>query len=501
MAQFDVEYDVLVVGSGGSGKSAAYTVASESDLSVAIIEKLPDFGGTSMFAEGQAAAESIEQKERKVPFDITGEGLPEDAHFPTRTELAKAYMKASHFRAVPDVVNAFVDNSGDTIEFLRNLGVEYEYVSNYSVGQDDELYCFHLPKGAGMAVQEVLQRACENAGVDMFASTPAKELIFEDGEIVGMLATDADGNEMRIGAKAIILATGGYAQSREKLGKYSWMPWIGETVQFPFPFLQNTGDGLDMAISAGADISACGAVQTAASALGKLPGSGCTGAGFQPALWVNSKGKRYCSEEVALSLMDTGVTFGTLKDGVNWTVFDEDHLVYLETEGSDVAMGEFITINKPALHIRPEIEECFSQGDPVVAKADTIEELAQQMGVPAENLQATIDEYNGFCDAGEDKVYHKSAKYLHPVRTAPFYAVHMRPVVICSAGGASVNANMQVVDYDGNPVCGGNLYTVGNDAAGMYGDTYIIDCPGSTNGFAHTSGRIAARHAIKQIQG
>ena len=501
MAQFDVEYDVLVVGSGGSGKSAAYTVASESDLSVAIIEKLPEFGGTSRFAEGQAAAESIEQKERKVPFDLTGEGLPEGAHFPSKAEMIQAYLDSSHYRALPEVVNAFVDNSAETIEILRSLGVEYEYVSNYAVGQDNELYCFHFPHGAGAAVQEILQRACENAGVDMFASTPAKELIFEDGKIVGMKAIDADGNEMQIGAKAIILATGGFAQSPEKLGKYTVMPWLGETFQPPLPGLENTGDGLDLALSAGADITKTGTIQSGASAPGKMFGSGTTNIGLQPALWVNSKGKRYVNEEVALACMNMGTIYCSLRDGISWTVFDEDFLCYLETEGSALAMGEFLQVNNPVLNARPDIEECLAQGEPIVAKADTIAELAAQMGIDADALQATVDAYNAAADSGDDPEFHKPAKYIHAVRKTPFYAVRMKPVVVCTCSGININRYMQVTGYDEEPVCGGNLFAVGNDASGLYGDAYVIDIPGSTNGFAHTSGRIAGRKAIEIIKG
>lgn len=172
--EFDIEYDVVVIGSGGSGKSAAYTAATEGGLSVAVLEKAPEFGGSSVFAEGQGASESSEQIARGVPDDITGDGLPEDAHFPTHEEHYKAYMDGSHYRANPDVVNAFVYHSGETIDVLKELGVEYEYVSFYSVGQDNELYMFHMPQGSGARVQELLQRACENAGIDMFASTPPR---------------------------------------------------------------------------------------------------------------------------------------------------------------------------------------------------------------------------------------------------------------------------------------------------------------------------------------
>lgn len=122
------------------------------------------------------------------------------------------------------------------------------------------------------------------------------------------------------------------------------------------------------------------------------------------------------------------------------------------------------------------------------------------MGVDADNLQMTVDEYNAAADSGTDTIFHKPAKYIHAIRKAPFYALRMNPVVVCTCGGINVNRDMQVVGYDEEPVCTGNLFAVGNDASGLYGDAYTIDVPGSTNGFAHTSGRIAGRKAIEMIQ-
>ena len=204
---------------------------------------------------------------------------------------------------------------------------------------------------------------------------------------------------------------------------------------------------------------------------------------------------------ITLALMNMGTVYCQLRDGISWTVFDEDYLVYLETVGSALAMGEFLQVNKPIRNARLEIEENFAEGDPNVAKADTVADLAAQMGVSAEALQQTVDEYNAAADSGVDPQFHKPAKYFHAIRKAPLYALKMKPVVVCSCGGITVNRDMQVLGYDEEPVCTGNLFAVGNDASGLYGDAYTIDVPGSTNGFAHTSGRLAARKAIKMIQG
>ena len=113
MAEFDVEYDVVCIGSGAAGKSAAYIAAKEGGLSVVVLEKMPQTGGTSIYAEGICASESIEQQTRPHP-DYPGP-LPEGAHFPTHEEHVQRYIDYSHRRANLDVVKAFVYNSPETI--------------------------------------------------------------------------------------------------------------------------------------------------------------------------------------------------------------------------------------------------------------------------------------------------------------------------------------------------------------------------------------------------
>ena len=498
MAQFDVEYDVVVVGSGGSGKSAAYTICSESDLSCAILEKLPMTGGSSLFAEGHCACESSEQIARGVP-DYPKE-LPEGAHFPSYMELVNAYVKESHHRCNLDVVKAFAKNSAETIDIMKSLGVEYQEVGYYTVDEPDELFTFHRPVGMSLRCQEVLLSACENGGVDIFVSTPAKELIFEDGKIVGILATDADGNEMRIGAKAIILASGGFGDNLEKIGKYSWMPQLEQYNNMVGLPIQNTGDGLDMALSAGGDTFNIGTVMCGISPLGKMGGCHLYGAGTQPLLWVTSKGVRHCNEAVATSFANCGYTVGQQPDCSSYTIFDEENFLRLtEGTGSEIANGDFCPYGACLDHLKGEIEESLTAQDGAVFKADTIEGLAEQFGADPSVFRATVDRYNELCEKGVDEDFGKQSDFLHPITKPPFYAIHEQCGVLVTDGGIRVNGDMQVTNADYEPIEG--LYAVGNDASGLYGDVYALNIPGSANGFAHTSGRIAARAAIKQIKG
>lgn len=493
---FDVEYDVVVLGSGGSGKSAAY-VAAKNGLNVAILEKRAVTGGTSVYAEGQGASQSSEVKKRDKP-DYIGE-MPEGMHFPTCLEHAQRFFEYSHYRADPEVVKAFTFNSGDTIDFLKSLGVEYTWVSVYAYDQPNELPVFHHPDGLGARCQELLQRACENEGIDIFTSTPGKSLIMENGKVVGVKAQDADGEELNIGAKAVVLATGGFANNDEMIRKYSWVPNLPDYNYFPYDF-QNTGDGINMAMEAGGDTRALGTLMIGASVWNKTVDSHINAAGSQPSsLWVDSKGRRFSSEMLATSNFDFGNIIAQRDDGIVYSVIDSDSLHYYMEEGSETSLGDFIPYKGKLSHLEAEIEESVAAGDGAAYKADTLAELAAQLSIDPEVFEETVSTYNQHCDEGYDADFGKPAKFLRPVRKGPFYAFRPAAGVLVSCGGIRVNGNFQVIDAHSEPIEG--LYAVGNDASGLYGDTYNLDCPGSANGFAHTSGRLAGRHAAEQITG
>ncbi|MCL2781946.1 MAG: FAD-dependent oxidoreductase, partial [Actinomycetia bacterium] len=256
----DVSYDVVVVGGGASGKSAALA-AAQGGLSVAILEKLPQTGGSSVYAEGTAAFESSEQKARGVPAP--------GKHFPTREEGFRRYTDYSHHRANPDVVRMQVENTAETIDIYKSLGITYTDVNIYAYDQPYELYTFHRPEGLGERCQEVLLKAAEDAGVEVFVSTPAKELIMEDGKVAGVVAEDSDGNTLRIGAKAVVLAAGGFGNNPDLVEKYSWLSAVAHDTYQCVP-TANTGDGLTMALSAGADTSSLGSLMVIACARGKM---------------------------------------------------------------------------------------------------------------------------------------------------------------------------------------------------------------------------------------
>ncbi|MDR2566835.1 MAG: FAD-dependent oxidoreductase [Bifidobacteriaceae bacterium] len=490
MATFDVEYDLVAVGGGGSGKMAAYIAAKEGGLKTALLEKAPETGGSSVFAEGQTAFESSEQKARKVP---PTPGM----HYPTRAEGFKRYIDYSHKRANPEVVRMQVYETAETIDIMKSLGIVYTDVTIYAYEQPTELNTFHRPEGLGAHMQEVLLQATKDAGVDIFTSTPAKELIVEDGKVVGVVAEDSDGNTIRIGAKAVVLAGGGFGGNLEMVREHSRFGKNADHLIYMGP-PENTGDTINMALAIGADTWEMLPLMIIPVAKGKSLVAHINGGGSQPVLWVNNTGQRYYDEHVALSFADAGNVIASQPDGRSYSIMDQDTVQHLIDDGSDIGLGDFIPYHVQLTGLQAELDEAIAEGE-MAWKSDSIEDLASQIGLDPAVVKATVDKYNEFCHAGDDPLFFKDAKYLRPVKKAPFYAIEMRAAILVSVGALRVNGSLQVIDKEAKPIPG--LYAVGMDAGGLFGDTYNLDVPGTANGFSHAGGRVAARHAIKTIKG
>ena len=486
MAEFDVEYDLVVVGGGASGKSAAL-IAARAGKNVVVLEKMPETGGLSMYAEGTAAFESSVQKELGTP-------RLSKYHFPTKKEGLEKLMGYSHQRANYEVARAFVENSAETIDIYRDLGVVYKTCDIAAEDDRNEVWTFHLPEGLGAHCQEVLLDAIQKLDVDIFTETPAKELIVEGGRVVGVVA-ESEGAPLRIGGKAVILATGGMGSNPDRIFKYSWFAPAAYNMNTLTP-LQNMGDGLDLALSAGADptvITTCPIL--AAGGRDMTMDSQVGGAGVNPGVWVNKTGHRFAAESVAENLGDIGTYYGKQPGGIVWSILSQADVDRLVSEGSEIAIGEFVVYHKPMDRLPIELDAHLESG--LVKKADTLEELADMMDVPQDVFVETMRSYNEACEKGYDDAFMKKPQYLRAVDKAPFYAIPLTTGTMGSAGGIKINGNMQVVDVDGNAIEG--LYAVGLDATGLYGDSYNMEIPGCANGFAHTSGRIAARHAIANM--
>ena len=480
-----MEADVAVIGSGAAGMVAALT-AAEAGAKVSVFEKLRHQGGTSNFAQGLFAVGSEMQRQRYIGI--------------TCDEAFKTAMDYSHWRANPYLVRAIIDQSASTIGWLQKQGVEFvEPVTMFY----DAPRTWHILKGKpkaggrGSAMIKVLVTRAKQRGIDLWLATLVMKIIKEGGKITGIIAKK-DGNDILIAAKAVIIATGGYANNSEWVKKYSGFDL--DVNLFPLGNINKMGDGIRMAWEVGAAEEGMGVLQLWRSILigqGVRELGNLNAASLQPHLWVNQQGERFCDETIANIDPFEGNACARQKNGCSYTIFDEAVKRHMIEKGIDKNMG---TENPPGtslINFDAELKAALEKKNPHIFVANSIRELAGQIGVNPTVLKVTVEEYNRFCEKGHDELFAKDPQYLRPLKKPKFYAMRCVTMTLGTLGGIKINHRTEVLDKEENIIPG--LYAIGNDASGMYGDSYNIYLSGGTLGFAVNSGRIAGENALRYI--
>jgi fumarate reductase flavoprotein subunit len=472
-----METDIVVVGSGASGLAAALTCA-EGGAKVVLFEKQQSLGGSSNFFYGTFAVESEIQRARYITY--------------SRDEAFRNIMEFSHWRANPRLVRAVVDESASTIAWLRQQGVEFIDARN---NFPDAPMTYHVVKGQGAAVVKALSERAKERGVRLRTGTPVREILRRSGRIAGVIAEE-DGQAVETAARAVVIASGGYANNKEWIRKYAGFD-LGVNL-FPVGNVDKTGDGIRMAWEVGAAQEGLGILE--------LFRVGPVGAEFpmmgqiefipaQPDLWVDQRGERFCDESIAFSETSAGNANARYKEGYTYSLFDDSIKQVLLAKGIERGVGEDYLPGTRPLNFDKELQAALEHGTGEIFTAHSIEKLAEKMGADPAVLKATVDEYNAFCKKGHDDLFAKDAKYLRPLVGPTFYAVKARTVCLGTLGGIKIDHHMQVIDKKGGIIPG--LYAGGFDAGGLYGDSYSIhDSSGLSSGFALNSGRIAGRNAL-----
>jgi len=327
---------------------------------------------------------------------------------------------------------------------------------------------------------------------------PVKKIVKDGGKITGVVVED-NGEETDVTAKAVVVASGGYANHKEWIKKYAGLD-LGVNV-FPLGNVDKTGDGIRMSWEVGAAEEGMGLLEifrVAPFGPDFPPKGQIELAAHQPDLWVDPKGERFCDEAIAFFDTHEGNANARFREGYTWSLFDDSIIGRLLAEGIDHGIA---TENPPGtkpVNIMKELEAALGWGGQDVLAADSVEELASQLGIDPAVLKATVDEYNGFCAKGHDDLFAKNPKYLRPLKGPRFYAAKGRTVFLGTHGGIKINERTEVVDKKGQVIPG--LFAVGFDAAGVWGDSYSIRvASGASAGFAINSGRIAGKSAAKYL--
>lgn len=469
--------DVLVVGSGTAGTCAALR-AAELGASVLCIEKRDVLMGTSAVAEGFAAVGSKVQKELGLDMDPG--------------QVVSDILRYHHGACNGSVVATMINSSGASVDWLGEHGIEFGKVT----GLGDSYPTWHIPsdKEGKMTnvgyVLGVLQDDAQKLGVEFRTDAPMSGLVVENGKVMGVYAQTPDG-EVQINAKAVILATGGWASNPTMFENLTGIPYDNVCV---WGFDGRDGDGITIAMDEAGAVThhpdgvmwTCGAFDDT-TAFNDFPNFIMA---MQPSLHINENAQRYFNEGLTSDMTCCGNAM--ISQAGNYIIVDTDYIDHIETKGPWKGMPNLGAFAGEPYECREGIEAATG-----LVRTDTIEDMANQLGLDATALQATIDRYNSFCEKGVDEDFGKSADMLLPVKNPPFFGGKIRPALFTTVGGLKINANMQAVRVDGTAIEG--LYAVGGDANGMYGSNYDVDVTsGGQQGWCLTSGRLAAESIMAE---
>lgn len=466
---------VVVVGGGGGGLAAALTVAEEGGR-VVVVEKRRALGGNTAMAAVMFGAETPFQKRRNLD-------IPKDYAFRTA-------MSYAHWKIDPDIVRAFIDDTGPMVEWLEKKGVEFEDVPDYFPDQKPRVLQFI--KGKGAALIKTLAKECRLRGVRFLTETEARKIERGGSKKVAGVLVAAKDREFVVPARSVIIATGGYAGNREMMRKYC-PAFSDDMILFGMPI--NSGDGFRMASRLGAAAEGLGLLQTIGP---RFAGSPYVAAVVvEPnTVWINAKGERFADESLSFRWPEAANALARQPGKICYDLFDEEIKRGFATRGLMRGFMAYPTGTRMT-RLEEELKSHARGGE--IRISMSLADIAAWMGIETKVLERTVEVYNLSCEAGRDAAYLKDGKYLVPLRTPPYYAIKCHQSFHGTVGGIKIDRRMEVLDKAGRPIPG--LFAAGSDTGGWEGDTYCIDLSGSTLAFAISSGRMAGRSAFRYAAG
>ncbi|MDO5531942.1 FAD-dependent oxidoreductase [Sutterella sp.] len=477
-----INADVIVVGAGAGGTVAAVG-AVEGGKKTVLLEKNAFPGGNGMFMEGSYAVGSSVQK-------AAGVKLTEEESFNT-------IMNYHHWKSNAPLVRRFVSESKYTIDWIQDHGVKFEEVTSmWPEKREAKDLTWHIYPGKhGSSLIKRMTEIFKEKGGTLLTQTPGKELLMKDGRVAGVVAYNKDGDKITINAPNVILATGGYLENDEMVKKYGAIP------AEPNGALGHTGDGINMAFSAGAVPDGMGLIvyngafmPVKGEALCEGPNGQLRALFRQGFLNVNHVGDRFFNEEKTREWPFSSNAIQ--REGEVFVVFDADTAKELKTTGYLVQCGLYIRAGHPADKFDQLIAENEKVGNAFTG--NTIEEVAKKAGMDPKKLAHAAKKMTEYTKKGHDDQFGKDPKFLRKVEKAPFYIVRGKLHALSSGNGVKVTEFMEVVDKNDRVIPG--LFAIGHDAGGFYGDSYDLKAgEGSASAFAINGGRIAVKTILGEF--
>ena len=473
-----VDADVVIVGAGGAGMTAAITAAAEGK-SVVIVESQAMVGGNSVRATGgMNAGKTVYQDENEFGESAGVEktlktAAEKYADNETITALAKTvseqwaeYQKnpTGYFDSVelmeldtmiggkgindPALVETLCSNSADAIDWLDEHGITLHSVSSFGGASVKRI---HRPVDAegktvsvGSYMIPLLEENCKKAGVQILLNTTANEILTDaNGAAVGVKATGSTGETVTVNAKAVVLTTGGFGANLDMVVKYK--PELKGFMTTNAAGIQ--GQGIEMAEAIGAATVDMDQIQlhpTVYQETGLLVSESVRSMG---GILVNAEGKRFCND---LATRDA-VSNAELEQPGAYA-----YIVFDQRIGDDLK----------------SCQKYIKNG--LTVSADNYEDLAKAMGLEGDAIQNfvdTMDTWNAAVAAGEDKEFGRNNGMDADLSTAPYYAIKIAPGIHHTMGGLKINTDAEVLDTQGNAIPG--LYAAGETTGGVHGGNRI----------------------------
>ena len=467
---WDQTADVVIVGAGGAGLVAGLVAAREG-ASVVLIDSASAVGGNTNNSSGviQAAGTDLQKESAGVTDD-------------TPEKHAEFYLAAGEGQLDEDLVRTICNDAPDCVAFMQDLGVVYDTVYGNgiipNIDPDLQQPRIHLASGAnedgltyGAWHVAALKKACDEAGCTFVLDTEVADLVVNnEGAVTGVV--DVNGARYQA-TKGVILATCSFDRSEEMARAFSLHMVAALSDSHAVTVGTNTGAGIRMGMSVGAGLTGMGGFIGLGNNVGGTPT--LPGMPEVPGIIVNKYGRRFVSES----------------DHYAWVLragfAQEDHIMWSVFDSKAAALGGAVVGGVSPMS--DDLSDEIAAG--TVLEADTVEELAEQMGVPADNLKAAIDTWNDDMAAdGKDSQFPTRACGLEPIDEAPFYATRNYDYNLGAVGGLTVDpSTCNVLDTDGNPIA--HLFAAGQVVGGFMGSYY----PGTGTGVLATvsMGRTAGK--------